>query len=215
MNDEGVTRETIIEEEREQNFKKTVGILAVILTVAIVGLIYSLKYAPSTANSIYAVLFGVVGCTFVVLDYLNRFHRFQHEFEIGRRQTAFLLCFCSLAFIDYILIGLEDDGIVKGRTMFWIIEVLYYISLALFFCTFMAYWKPFAFHASENSWIHAFFYLSLIGYFLVAVARWLRPPPEDEISSSTHWHRKHSTTVLLESVTGLLILLFVFCVVLG
>eukprot|EP01083_Nonionella_stella_P101673 288431_1 len=162
----------------------------------------------------YAAILTFISLLFVFLDYFDNFHLFQSYFESSchnHSQSIFLISFCLTAFIDYVLIGLEEDGIIDGRVALIIIDVLYYIALVLFFCTWMAYWKAFSFYCSEKSSLHALFYLTIIGYIIIVICRWLRPVAEEDNA----WHRKHKITSILSAIMYVIIFLFVFCVILG
>eukprot|EP01084_Bolivina_argentea_P106388 190390_1 len=160
-------------------------------------------------NTVYAFLFLIFCVLFLGLDYTDRFPRFQAHFEVYG--LYFLIGFVLIAFIDYLLIGLQEDGLIYGLFIIVLIEILYYISLTLFFCTFMAYWKSWSFHCSGKAWIHALLYLSLIGGVFMFICRWLHPPP----SNHTCWHCKHNTNSIIRSIISILTLLFLFCTILG
>ena len=91
------------------------------------------------------------------------------------------------------------------------IDVLYYVALVLFFCAWMAYWKTFSFYCSEKSSLHALFYLTIVGYLVIRICRWLRPPSATRKS----WHFEHRTAAILSAIQKVIMFLFVFCVVLG
>ena len=73
---------------------------------------------------------------------MRRFHRC---FE--PRQSLFLFS----AFVDNLLMGLEEDGVLVGDAVIVTIDVLYYAALVLFFCAWMAFWKTLSFCCSEKS----------------------------------------------------------------
>ena len=92
----------------------------------------------------------------------------------------------------------------------------------------MAYWKTFSFYCSEKSFVHALMYVTIIGFIIIAICRWIRPVPDrlniddsdddEEIkqqNTSSSWHRKHEITSILSSIMYVIIFLFVFCVILG
>ena len=189
--------------------------LLLILGVSTAGIIYSLLFANDLNYVAYACIFGAVCILFLALDFFDTFEIFQETFETafcGNGQTVWFGLFAVLGFVDYIMIGLADDEIIKGETVTWIINVLFWICVPLAFATWIAYWKTFSFYCSEKSWMHALFYLTIVGYIIIALCRWIRPCLSDD---TTSWHRSHDLNKILKAIAGVLTLMFLFCVVLG
>ena len=215
-------------------------VLLLILILTFVGIAAPIHYDMSPYYISYAAILGAIFLLFLFLDFWDNFHLFQSKFESscnGRSQNIFLITFCITAFIDYILIGLEEDDIINGDTPIIIIDVLYYTALVLFLCTWMAYWKTFSFYCSEKSFLHALFYLTIIGYIIIAICRWLRPlesknenenenenENKDENNENdvvkkkkkaSSWHHEHEVKSILSAIMYVIIFLFLFCVILG
>ena len=186
--------------------------LIVLLTAAGVAAPVLLDMSPYYIS--YAAIMGFVFALFLCLDYFDNFGRFQRCFEAqchSHSQSVFLFSFCLTAFVDYVLMGLEEDGVLDGDAVIITIDVLYYAALLLFFCAWMSYWKTFSFYCSEKSSLHALFYLTIVGYLVIRLCRWLRPPS----TTCKSWHFEHRTATILSAIQKVILFLFVFCVVLG
>jgi len=184
----------------------------VLLTAA--GVVAPLIVEMSLYYISYAAIAGFIFLFFLCLDYCDNFGRFQRCFEAqchSHSQSVFLFSFCITAFVDYVLMGLEEDGVITGEAVIIVIDVLYYLALVLFFCAWMAYWKTFSFYCSEKSSLHALFYLTIVGYAVIRICRWMRPPSATRKS----WHFQHKTAAILSAIQKVVLFLFVFCVVLG
>jgi hypothetical protein len=122
---------------------------------------------------------------FLLLNFLNKFHNFHRCLENlfnGRGQTVLGLTFVVLAFSDYLMIQiyyslLKAEG---PESLLIILYVVYYTCLVLMFLTWMAYWEAFAFYCSEYPYMHGFMYISIIGFMILAVARWIQPAKEGD-----------------------------------
>ena len=209
-------------EPREKHLWKYVVTAILVIITSIIALYYGYEVDSNSTprvynNTVYAFLFLILCNLFIILDYTDKFPRFQVKFEYYG--LYFLIGFLLIAFIDYLLIGLNEDALIDGLAVVILIEALYYIALICFFCTFLAYWKSFSFHCSGKSWIHALLYLSIIGAVVIFVCRWLHPPPTNKSNHNnpnvTYWHKRHNTQAILSAVISILTLLFLFCVILG
>ena len=213
-------------EPREKYLWKYILVSILVIILSIMGFIFGYEIDIESSprvynNTVYAFLFLILCNLFIILDYTERFLNFQCKFEVYG--LYYLIAFLLIAFIDYLLIGLREDSLINGTLVIVLIEILYYIAMICFFCTFMAYWKSWSFHCSGKSWIHALLYLSIIGAIFIFICRWLHPPPDNSNESNpnatnsniTYWHKRHNTRAILNSIIGILTLLFVFCVILG
>lgn len=186
-------------------------------TVAAIGYVImasSYEFMDKVDYTAYAVIM-FSGCTlFIYLDAFGKFHNFHRFFELcfnGRGQQIFFFSLIFVGFVDYLLIEiyyrvLSDD---RNDILLIALYILYYTALMLTFLTFMAWWEVFAFYCAEYSYVHGFFYLSLIGGVVLFFARLIHPPNEGD------WHHHHGTNIILNGIMNVISLLFIFLVVLA
>merc|ERR1719193_1031243 len=75
------------------------------------------------------------------------------------------------------------------------------------FLNFMVCWDVFAYYCSEYSYIHGFMYISILGGLVLVFARWIRR------SKPGDWHHHPGTSIVLDGIHNVILLLFVFLVV--
>jgi len=149
---------------------------------------------------------------FLLLNILKKFHSFHRFLENlfgGNGQTVLSLTFAALAFSDYLMIQIYYSLLnAEGpESLLVTLYVVYYISLVLMFLTWMAYWEAFAFYCSEYPYLHGFMYISMIGFMILVVARWIQPAKEGD------WHHNPGTAIILSGILKVLSIFFVFLVV--
>lgn len=74
----------------------------------------------------------------------------------------------------------------------------------------LTYWNLIAYYCANNTWIHAMLYMTIIGYVVVSIARWLRPPPPPHKIKADpfiwSWHVNHDPWKLIKYIMVFLLL---------
>eukprot|EP01084_Bolivina_argentea_P176808 305902_1 len=169
-------------------------------------------------NGLHGLIFVLI---FLFLNLIDKFHRF-HEFFGGlcghRASMIFIALTIVFALIEYILWSLYEEELLLTESYIGrdnivisliVMDVIYYLCFFFLFCASMSNWPTISYYLSENAWIQAMLYMSLIGYVFIWICRKLRVPnaQRDIIA----WYKQHDAYTIrceIMRVTSWIFLIF-------
>jgi len=148
----------------------------------------------------------ILGYLLLYVDYCGKFKSVQQSFEQGcnrKLPTIILIIFCVLSFLVVISRSLSDSSdenrLIDSNELDSIEIVVGSICVMLALFVFIGFWDVFSYNAASNPFIHAFLYCSILGYIIISLCRFLRPPQKAG-KYSWNWHDYHPTNKLMDKI---------------
>jgi len=130
-----------------------------------------------------------------------------------------MILFFIIAISSYILLKItdEEDGYQVPDAVTTISDVVFYIAILLSVIALLANWTKFSFFCSERAYVQGLLNISIIGFFILSIARILRPPLKTEKNkiqdiTAITWHKYHDWSQQVEGVVFMVVVLWIMFV---
>jgi len=139
--------------------------------------------------------------------------------------------FFIISLVDYILLRITSQYAVPLPLYVSAEWILYYTAIMLMIMAIFCNWTKISFACSEKAWVQGLLNVSIVGFFVLVIARKLRPPTEIEIDEDTgrlkvkerkisditwhnyhHWNKQIDGIVFTAVISWMLVFFFVVSV---
>jgi len=132
------------------------------------------------------------------------------EFE-RRAPHLFLMLFFVFSLADYILLTItdEEDGYDVPQAVVILADVVFfYMAITFMVIALLSNWTWFSFACSQKAYIQGLLNISILGFFVLTISRFLRPPQRNAMT----WHKYHDWNKQIEGIVLTVVVLWIFFV---
>jgi len=123
--------------------------------------------------------------------------------------------FFIVSLVDYMLLRITSEYDVPLPLYVLAEWILYYTAIMLMIMAIFCNWTKISFACSEKAWVQGLLNVSIVGFFVLIIARKLRPPTEIEIDEDTGrlkvkerkisditWHNYHNWNKEIDGIVS-------------
>jgi len=142
--------------------------------------------------------------------------------------VLFMGLFFFFAIVDYIMLKIADDedGYDVPASVTFLAEwIFFYTAIMLMIMAVLSNWTKISFLCSEKAYIQGLLNVSIVGFFILLIARKLRPPAEIDIDENTGrqkvkrqkiqditWHKYHNWNNQIDGIVLIVVVLWIMLV---